>query len=132
MYAASGITAAPNDLRAAIYPLEASLVRDFRSEAREHAIDAHPQESCGLLVRVHAGDVYCPCRNVCENPDEHFIIHPQDYLHAIMRGELVAVIHSHPDGTPPSEADQIACSTLGVPWHIYLVPQDQWLTINPS
>jgi proteasome lid subunit RPN8/RPN11 len=111
--------------------LEASLVLDFRSEAREHAIAVHPQESCGLLVRVHAGEMYCPCRNVCENPDEHFIIHPQDYLRAIMRGELVAVIHSHPDGTPPSEADQLACSTLGVPWHIYLVPQDQWLTINP-
>ena len=69
---------------------------------------------------------------LAETPDEHFVLDPLDYLKCEEKGSIVAVIHSHPKGGKASQADHKACSQLRLPWHIYLIPQDKWLTINPS
>jgi len=102
-----------------------------RSEAERHAKSAAPYEACGVLIQTPSGQMYWECRNVCEQPEQHFVMDPRDYYRASLNGEVLAVIHSHPKGGPASELDQRACLQSGVPWLIYCLPEDQWLTINP-
>jgi proteasome lid subunit RPN8/RPN11 len=68
-----------------------------------HAKLTYPEESCGLIV---SGE-YVPCANTAHNPTERFRISPQTWVQAEGRGEVQAVIHSHPAGPDyPSVADQ--------------------------
>lgn len=88
-----------------------------------HAIRAHaekdfPREACGLICVIRGREKYIPCRNMAGN-DEHFILPSEDYADAEMKGEIVAVVHSHPNiPAVPSEADKTACEASGLVWHI--------------
>ena len=106
---------------------EDSLVRDFKSEAEAHAAREAPREACGVLV---AGQ-YIPCRNIADHPEQDFVLNPVDYARAALTGKIEAIIHSHPEGTPVSVADLMACKQTKMPWHIYLLPHNEWLTISP-
>lgn len=84
-----------------------------------HAVADYPHECCGLLIREGRRRVYVPCRNTASTPSEHFRLAPEDYAAAEERGEILAVVHSHPDcPATPSEADRVACEASGLPWHI--------------
>ena len=100
---------------------------DFRCDAEAHAARSYPRESCGLVVNGQ----YWPCRNAADVPENTFVLEPRDYAIAAMMGKVEAVVHSHPQGGPPSESDQTVCSQGSVPWHILRMPQNEWLTINP-
>lgn len=108
-----------------------SLAPVSRSEAEQHAKTAAPNEACGVLLATADGQAYWPCQNVCEQPDDHFVLHPRDYLRASLNGDVIAIIHSHPKGGPASALDRRACQQSGLPWLIYSLPEDRWLTINP-
>jgi proteasome lid subunit RPN8/RPN11 len=101
-------------------------VHDFKSDAVAHAMRVYPNESCGLVV----DGKYFPCRNACDNPAEGFAIDPRDYLAAHQSGIITAVVHSHPEGQSASELDLKACQQSKLVWHIYQVPQQEWLTIE--
>ena len=103
-------------------------MQGFRCKAKAHALEETPKEACGVLVN----NTYYPCSNIADLPDEDFVLEPKDYIKARANGKIQAVIHSHPKGGEASPADQKACSQLKIPWYIYLIPEDQWLTINPS
>lgn len=97
-----------------------------------HAQQELPREACGLVVIRNGREVYHPCRNLSTNADQ-FVMDPLDYEGATQRGELVAVVHSHPYASPePSQADKAACERSGVPWHIVSVPGFEWSTLTPS
>ncbi|MBP3999914.1 C40 family peptidase [Pseudomonas koreensis] len=84
-----------------------------------HALAEYPRECCGLVIRENRRQVYVPCRNTATTPSEHFRLAPEDYAAAEDRGEVLAVVHSHPDyPATPSEADRVACEASGLPWHI--------------
>ncbi|WP_432218765.1 C40 family peptidase [Pseudomonas kribbensis] len=84
-----------------------------------HAIAQYPDECCGLLIREGRKQRYVPCRNTATTPSEHFRLAPQDYAAAEECGEILAVVHSHPDyPATASEADRVACEASGLPWHI--------------
>lgn len=84
-------------------------------EAFEHAEREYPRESCGLIVDGE----YVPCRNSAQTPAEHFVISPSDYKSAMQRGDIVAVIHSHPDYPAVASAADIAgCEESQLPWAI--------------
>lgn len=84
-----------------------------------HAIAQYPSECCGLLIRDGRKTRYVPCRNVATTPSEHFRLAPQDYAAAEECGEILAVVHSHPDyPATASEADRVSCEASGLPWHI--------------
>ena len=114
------------------YRTVVSLAPVFRSDAEHHAKREAPREACGLVyIGSDREQHYLPCRNLCENPEDHFILDPSDYYRASLKGKIVAVIHSHPQGTEASEADRKACKQSKLPWFIYQLPQERWLTINP-
>ncbi len=71
-----------------------------------HAGAEYPRGSCGLIVIRKGREKYLPCQNAAHGT-EHFIISAQDYAKAEEHGEIVAVVHSHPDApATPSEADR--------------------------
>ena len=103
------------------------MEQDFRLNAAKHAKTACPNESCGLVVNGR----YFPCQNIAIDPAANFAINPADYARAMFTGTIEAVVHSHPQGTPVSDHDQRACTQTNIPWYVYSVPDDQWLTIEP-
>jgi proteasome lid subunit RPN8/RPN11 len=83
-----------------------------------HAIECYPQESCGVI----AGGLYRRCRNMAENPSEHFVICKEDYIAALEYGDIQAIIHSHPDeSAKPSQADLSSCEETALPWAVISV-----------
>ena len=65
-----------------------------------------PQESCGFVVLVDGGKIFIPCENASEDKENHFEISPEDYIAANDKGEVLALVHSHPQGEPKlSQAD---------------------------
>ena len=109
------------------------------AEAIAHALREYPRECCGLVVVVKGKERYVPCANVCSDPENGFEISGQEYAEVEVLGEIVALVHSHPDcGPQPSEADKVECEAYGIPWHIVgvnTVNGDKacdWVTLEPS
>lgn len=109
-----------------------NLTDTVRQSAVQHAESEFPREACGLVIIQRGRQVYVPCRNLSLVGDQ-FIIHPNDYAAADERGEIVAVVHSHPNLPPaPSQADRSACSASGLVWHIVSLPSGEWARIEPD
>lgn len=86
---------------------------------RAHAVSTFPRECCGLIVVVKGKEKYFPCRNIAMTPQEHFVLAPEEYAEAEDYGEVIGVVHSHPNvPNLPSEADKVACESSQLPWHI--------------
>lgn len=87
-----------------------------------HAVAEYPRECCGLVVATADGEAYVPCRNLAETPSEHFRLPADDYAAAEDLGEVLAVVHSHPNAVAtPSDADRTMCEASGLRWHIVSV-----------
>ncbi|MDG2524656.1 C40 family peptidase [Stenotrophomonas sp. HITSZ_GD] len=90
----------------------------------EHAVAEYPRECCGLVVAIEGRETYVPCRNEAAAPSEHFRLPAEDYASAEDRGEVLALVHSHPNApATPSDADRVQCEGSGLVWHIVSVGQ---------
>jgi proteasome lid subunit RPN8/RPN11 len=102
-----------------------------KQEIIEHSKRELPREACGLVIIFKGKQQYRPCRNIA-NGSDNFIIDPNDYEKADRDGEIVAVIHSHPNmSAKPSQADLVSCEASGLPWFIVGLPSEQWEYIEP-
>lgn len=108
---------------------------ELQEDVRAHVAECYRngrQEACGLLVRIGDGVAYWPCQNLARNPREQFRMNPRDRLAAELAGEILAVVHSHPDGSNvPSPADLIGCARSGKPWVIVSYPDFQHRVVEP-
>lgn len=103
-----------------------------KQEIIEHLKRELPREACGLVIIFKGKQQYRPCRNIA-NGSDNFIIDPNDYEKADRDGEIVAVIHSHPNmSAKPSQADLVSCEASGLPWFILGLPSEQWEYIEPK
>lgn len=94
-------------------------------DASAHALAEYPRESCGVILATEAGLEYVACRNLSASPNEHFRLSPTDWEAAEARGEIVGVVHSHPDvAARPSEGDLVACEATQLPWWLVGVRKD--------
>jgi len=106
---------------------------------RAHAAAEYPRECCGLLVVIKGRERYRPCANAAQGT-EHFVLPAEEYAEAEQLGEIIAVVHSHPDApAAPSQADLVSCEASGLPWHIVRVDlaggaavAGELVTIEPS
>ena len=109
------------------------LTDSIKYKALLHAKEQCPRESVGVVQIVKGRSRYFPCTNIAENPEDHFILDPEDYIKAEDRGEIVSIIHSHPKTSHmPSTADKVACEKTGIPWHIVNPKTELWGYYEPS
>lgn len=114
----------------------------IKNAIAEHALAEYPRECCGLVVLEHGVESYVPCGNAAATPGEHFVIPAHEYAAAEDRGEVVAVVHSHPGASArPSAADRATCEQSGIDkWVIVslgvqgdgCVALDDWFEFGPS
>lgn len=108
------------------------MTEETLAEIRAHAAREYPRESCGVVIIRKGRERYCPCRNVADGP-EHFHLHPADAAEAEEQGEVITIVHSHPNIAPqPSEADRVGCEESGVPWLIVNWPTGVVQQFEPS
>ena len=100
---------------------------------RAHVEAEYPDEACGVIIQSGRRQEYIPCRNASETPGEAFTLAPEDKSAAAEQGEIIMVIHSHPDVVQlvPSELDRIQCDWSGVEWGIMSWPDGDFCTISP-
>ncbi len=99
----------------------------------EYAKQVSPAEACGVLILEHDQKTLIFCKNISHEPNNQFTICPMDYANAEDRGEILAIIHSHPKTSPePSQTDLISCEQTGVPWWILGVLTGEWNRIEPT
>lgn len=68
----------------------------LKKEILSHAKSTAPQECCGFVV-FKDGFSYIPCENISHDPVNFFEISADDFILAEERGDIVALVHSHPD-----------------------------------
>jgi len=106
----------------------------WKDLALKHAKENAPNEVCGLLTIYKGKEKYNPCKNLAEDAEDQFILDPDDWIKAEDEyGEVIAVIHSHPNHPPyPSEADLASCEYLDLPFYIVTPETEQWHYFKPS
>lgn len=102
-------------------------MQDFRLDFEKHARQEWPKEACGVIV----DGKYWRCRNIADDPTEDFVMDPRDYALASFYGKVEGVVHSHPRGGTASAVDRRSCSQTDLPWYIWSMPDEKWITIKP-
>jgi proteasome lid subunit RPN8/RPN11 len=79
---------------------------------KAHAMREFPREACGAITRTG----YVPMENRSETPEIAFDC--ADECAALqVRGDVLALVHSHPNGPDhPSAADIAQQTAMGIPW----------------
>lgn len=109
------------------------LTNELRAAMLDHAEHRAPEECCGLLFRVDGVLTYAPGENISPTPKEHFRLDPQTWALCEDHGEIVAVVHSHPEASAnPSHADGVGCEASGLPWLIVGWPSSLIVQLQPS
>jgi proteasome lid subunit RPN8/RPN11 len=104
----------------------------WRSTAKQHAEEQAPSECVGLVLVVSGKEVYWPCTNLAEFPQDDFVLDPKDYAEAADAGQITAIFHSHPVTPPdPSDADKAMAEQHGLPWYIYNPSTGDWAEYTP-
>lgn len=91
------------------------LTKTLKQAIAAHAKSVYPTECCGLIV----DGVYYPCANITSNPYDGFEIDPSDFISLSEKGDIQAIVHSHPNGNAnPSKIDRVQMGLHGVEWVI--------------
>lgn len=101
---------------------------------KEYAKAMGPMEACALVVQSGRKQDIVLCENTHPEPTEHFRISEKAWAGAEDKGEIIAVLHSHPgDGARPiaSARDIQQCNNTGVLWGIYAPDCDEYAEIEP-
>jgi len=113
------------------------LPESVRAAMLEHAAAEAPRECCGLLVRdPEAGTLhYMRAANLHrgEGGVDRFVLDPETWVMAEAFGDVLAVVHSHPNASAnPSMADRAQCEASGLPWLIVGWPSGVMVEIGPE
>lgn len=111
----------------------------------KHAKKEYPREACGVVVQVGKKESYVRCLNIAKDPTQDFKMCPQSFMDAEEQGDIIGIVHSHPDGTSnPSSYDlavmsinreielEINPASNAIPWHIVSWPEGDYRQIIPQ
>ena len=88
---------------------------NWRDAAKAHMATCYPNEGCGVVINGE----FIPLPNIHHEPHKAFVMSAEALAAAQDAGELQAIVHSHPDGSPhPSDADKLNAEEHGVAWFI--------------
>jgi cell wall-associated NlpC family hydrolase len=89
---------------------------------KKHALKSYPIESCGFVLKVNNREKYRPTFNSAIHPSRDFLISGEEYAEAEELGNILAIVHSHPDhDSKASETDKVQCELSKLPWLIVSV-----------
>lgn len=109
------------------------LSQRLKTAIEAHAADVYPNECCGLITRGGRQRRYIRCENSHEMPTEHFRIAAGDWIAAEDAGDVLAVVHSHPDAGPHASAEDLqGCQKTGLPWIIISWPGGDYTITTPE
>ena len=103
-------------------------------QAIAHAKEEAPNECCGLFLKTENGLEYFRCKNVAyEFEMGSFIIDPLDFADGEDRGEVLGVVHSHPQNVLEfSEEDVASCNSVQIPFYLVCPDLDKMIVIEPK
>lgn len=111
----------------------AILNKSLQSQIFKHAEEMYPTESCGIICKVGKIKKYFRCDNLATSKEDEFVISAEQYADIEDQGEILAIVHSHPDATTtPSIRDRAVCSVMEIPWVIVSWPDGDIRTITPE
>ena len=97
------------------------LTKKIKEDIIKHAKESYPNESCGLVLSLEGNTPnkeYMPCKNLSASADQ-FYIDPKDIVRSEAKGNILAYVHSHPNGScKPSEPDLAQMALHGKAWII--------------
>ena len=110
------------------------MTDSWRRSAFLHAHKCHPHECCGLLIKVDGVDIYWKCKNISEAyKEKSFVIDRLDYAAGEDQGEVVGIVHSHPDGELKfSETDITSCNHLELDFYLVDPFTESIIMIEPE
>ena len=109
------------------------LTGDEKEAIIELGRKAAPNEACGLLILEHGDRVLCEAPNYHTEPEAGFVVPGQAWREAEDRGEILALWHTHADGTAEfSRADRMACARSGIPWWLCDLERERFLMLLPD
>ena len=103
-------------------------------KAYKHATECVPEECCGLVLSVNGKEIYWKCKNISSDyKEKSFVIDTLDWADGEDQGEVLAIVHSHPDGLFEfSEADKISCKYNDLPFYLVDPKSESIIKINPD
>ena len=106
----------------------------WATDAFEHASEAYPEECCGLIIDLDGIETYWKCKNISgAYKEKSFVIDPLDWADGEDQGDVLAIVHSHPDGLFEfSEADKISCKYNDLPFYLVDPKSESIIKINPD
>ena len=107
---------------------------NWKKFAVSHARTCRPEECCGMLIQKEDNIIYGPCRNLAkEDPRFSFVIDPDDWAYYEDQGEVIGIVHSHPDGELKfSETDIKSCNHLDVDFYLVCPDTEKFIKIQPE
>ena len=110
------------------------LKYNWATDAFNHASEVYPEECCGLLIDLDSIQTYWKCKNISGAYKENsFVIDPLDYARGEDQGEVLGIVHSHPDGELAfSHTDRMACKYLDLPFYLVEPSSESIIVIYPS
>ena len=106
----------------------------WAKDAFDHATEAYPEECCGLLLNVDGVEIYWKCKNISGSyKEKSFVIDPLDYAAGEDQGEVLGIVHSHPDGELAfSHTDRMACKYIDLPFYLVEPKSESIIVVYPS
>tara|TARA_R100000231_G_scaffold63600_4_gene51600 strand:- start:5304 stop:5651 length:348 start_codon:yes stop_codon:yes gene_type:complete len=107
---------------------------NWATDAFNHATEAYPEECCGLVIDVGGTETYWKCKNISGvYKEKSFVIDPLDYARGEDQGEVLGIVHSHPDGELAfSHTDRMACKYLDLPFYLVEPKSESIIVVYPS
>ena len=91
------------------------------------------QERCGFVIYKDGELDLIMCENRAEDRKNHFYIPAKEFLHVKSKNDIVAVYHSHNDGTEEaSEFDVVSSNVICYPFLIYCTKNNKFSIYVPE
>ncbi len=91
-----------------------------------HAKSSLPKECCGLIIDAAGAATFVPLANAAAKPEMDFRIAAEDWAACEDRGQVLAVVHSHPGQSAKlSGADRVSMEATELPWLIVEVREGE-------
>mgnify|MGYP003125031955 CR=1 FL=1 len=105
-----------------------------KAQAIIHAKEEAPKECCGLFLKTESGYEYHRCENVANGFETNsFLINPFDFADGEDKGEVVGIVHSHPQNILKfSEEDIVSCNAIQIPFYLVCPDLDKMIVIKPK